>query len=261
MTVPYSTPGATDTGRPGTGASLDACLAAAELIDQYLGAGSLAYETATLNLRAFYKQGVNRWVVALPHRPIIEAVVDISARERGTAEVDAAIERTLAAPDAVYSPIGRITTRQVDYLGRVNIDAIWGWPTPDRANTRTMPIAELLDGDVEASATIKEEITTAPGECWFLFKAADRPEGWHCETAYVKDDGTLERYAEASGTGRLDGGMAQRVVWPAGLAEASGTAARRLEQLKKSPGFKGYDSPGAQAVLHQITRSLDRFRP
>lgn len=256
MTVPYHRPRQATAGQPAS-VSLASCLAASELIDQYLGGGSLAYRRDNLTLRFFHNNIDRRWIAALPTRPIISAELN----DRTGGEFDFTTETRSAAPDAPHPPINRMTARQVDYLGRVRIDVIWGWPKPDSANSRTRDVGDVIAGDVESSTALADGIDSTPGECWWLFKPADTIDGWHCEMAYVKDDGSLERYAEGFGSASLAGGKAQRIEWPEGLDDATATAARRLEQLKKSPGFQGYDSPAAQAVLHQITRSLDRYRP
>ncbi|MXY08731.1 MAG: hypothetical protein F4Y61_08795 [Rhodothermaceae bacterium] len=244
MTVPYCT--------PDVGASLEACLAAAELIDQYLGGQTLTWQAETLRLRAFQIDRDTRYTLALPRRPIAEA--------SGTG---LAVERTLAADGAPYPPIGRITAQRAD-AGTVKVGAIWGWPEPDRGDTRTIDLTALIDGDnVDSGTAVKEEIDTSAGECWWIYEPGADPDQWHCETAYIDADGALVRYAEASGGNYAlgAGAKAQRIVWPEGLATAAASASRRLEQLKKSPGFGGYDTAQAQAVLHQITRSLDRYRP
>lgn len=252
MTVPYTTPAA-------SAASLEACKAASELIDQYLGGATLAHRVVRLALRAFAQTQDTRYTLALPRRPIVEAT-DTPGETRN---LNLAVERTLAAENAPYPPIGRITAKTTTTADIVAVDAVWGWPEPDRGNTRTIDLTALIDGDnVDSGTAVKDEIDTETGECWWIYEPGNRPSEWHCETAYIDADGALVRYAEATGGQYALGerAKAQRIIWPEGLATAAATAARRLEQLKKSPGFGGYDTAQAQAVLHQITRSLDRYR-
>lgn len=252
MTVPYTTPAA-------SAASLEACITAAELIDTYLGGATLAHRVVRLRLRAFRQNHGTRLTVATTNRPIVEAT-DTPGEPR---DLDLDIERTLAAEGAPYPPIDRITAATTSAGSIVAVDAVWGWPTPDRGNTRTIDLTALIDGDnVDSGTAVKEEIDTEPGECWWIYEPGRRPSEWHCETAYIDADGALVRYAEATGGQYAlgSGAKAQRIAWPQGLATAAATIARRLEQLKRSPGFAGYDTAQAQAVLHQTTRSLDRYR-
>lgn len=250
MTVPYCTPAAVDQS-----ADVDTCLEASELIDQYLGGQTLAWQAETLRLRAFQIDRDTRYTLALPRRPICEA--------KGLDGAELALERTLAADGAPYPPIGRITAAKAPWAGpSINISAIWGWPEPDRGNTRTIDLAALIDGDVDAGTQINETVDTAAGECWWIYEPGADPGQWHCETAYVKN-GALVRYAEASGGNYAlgSGAKAQRIVWPQGLAGAAATIARRLKQIKTSPGNRAFDNPGGGALLHNVTRSLDRYRP
>lgn len=254
MTVPYTTPAESNT-------TLDSCLAASAFIDQYLGCETLGYQQRELLLTAYqpidwyYTSSVR---LALPNTPV--QLLDPPAEP--FSEVGLELVHT-SLPPAARLPKITYATLASDWWNRTfSFPAITGWPLTDATGLRTFPIGNIVDGDLLTSAVLVDGVTTEPGECWAFWQPGTLTSEWHLETAYVETDGTLYRYATKYGSTGLDNaeGQAQRVRWPADLVQTASTIARRLEQLQRSPGFGGYDTPAVQAVLHQVTRSLDRFR-
>lgn len=255
MTVPYTTPALSNT-------TLVTCLAASAYVDQYLGVSTLSYVQSDLVLRSYQSVDwcrTHRSDIALPKTPVV--VLD-QPNIYTAEEFDLQTEQQRLPASAVLPPILEATC-PVDYWQqRCKYPAVYGWPLTDVTGLRTQLATDVLDGDIADSTTFADGITSEPGECWFIFEVAASASMWHIETAYTTADGSLHRYGEKTGGLLTSGGgaQAQRINWPADLTQAATTIARRLEQLQRSPGFAGYDSQPAQAVLHQVARSLDRFR-
>ena len=247
--IPYSTPAK-------TGASLVNVQAASALINEYCSADHaiLANTWETLHLPTQYlysPSNSNRreLVVMLPKRPLWLARLQLPE----TASITG-----VHLTDRDY----QIEKIEVDrsHTYQVTLQALWGWQIPDRTGMRTWNVTDVFTELNGSTLTESIKNNFEVGDVLNIYETGNL----YNEYAYVIDENTVQRYEHLTGIVMLDpltaNAKVEKVVWPADLQFATGVAARRMEQLQRTPGYHGSDMQNNPAIIHNIARTLNTYR-
>ena len=250
--IPYTTPAK-------AGTSLDSVLAASEFIDEYCLHGPLTlanvWETLHLPTQRLYSpssSAPSELVVMLPQRPLWLASLKVPS----TPTINA-----VRINNRAY-PIEKITV-QNGHPAAVTLQALWGWNNPDRLGTRTWDVEDVFDGDIADSTTLTETIQSnfEVGDVLNIYETGN---SLYNEYAYVTSSNTVQRYAHLTGIVALDpltdNAQVEKVEFPEDLQFATKVAARRMEQLQRSPGYHGSDNNPMTAIVHNLARTLGKYR-